>query len=257
MKNLFRFSIPLLVLAATACTLQRDIEADKLAVRQLQEDAVRAFNAGDLLGLLTVYTEGAMLIPPDSAGVWGQRPIEERYRELFRDFACQLSQSSDEIVVSGDLAFVRGTYSLDMTPQAGGEPVSQQGMYLNIYHRRPDGIWGLARQSWSSYKPLEEPAAPKAASKSAAKSQPPVVRRLRPARFAVQLGAFGKRSDAEALAQKISNLYKLDVVVAPANVDGRAVYRVRILAASKEEAETLAARIGAEQKLKTWVVSRP
>ena len=76
-------------------------------------------------------------------------------------------------------------------------------------------------------------------------------------RFAVQAGAFADRGRAESLAQELSSAYKLTVLVAPAEVDGRLFHRVRIPAQTEAEAKALAARVGSEQKLKATVVHLP
>lgn len=257
MKNFCRIFLSLFLLATGACAPDQDIEADATAIRQLEEDAVRAFNASDVLGLLAVYTEDAVWMPPHRPAVRGKEPIKEQYRDLFQRFTCQLSRSPQEIVVAGDWAFARGTYLLTMSPKAGGEPIVDEGKYLALYRRQSEGAWGLARHAWNSDQAPEIAAARQAAAAPAARAQPPRATPPRQPRFAVQLGAFEKRADAEALANKISTRYNLSVLVAPAAVGGREVYRVRIPAASKAEAQTLGERIGSEQKLKTWVVSLP
>ncbi len=243
------------VLATVACGPKQDVEADAAAIRQLQEEAIRTFNASDIPGLLALYAEDAVRMPPNQPAARGKQAIEEQYRELFNRFSCQLAAAPEEIVVTGDWAFVRGSYSLRLTPKAGGEPVPDEGKYLDIYQKQPNEVWRLDSRMWNSNKPGQELAG--AAAKPTTQAAQPTRRPSGAARFAVQLGAFEKRSDAEALARKITDRYKLSVQVAPATVEGRTVYRVRIPADSKAQAETVAARIGAEQNLKTWVVSLP
>ena len=73
-------------------------------------------------------------------------------------------------------------------------------------------------------------------------------------RFAVQVAALDDRPSAEALASRLSDHFGLQTVVAPVDSDGGTLYRVRILAASKEEADKLADTFLNTEKLKVWIV---
>jgi cell division septation protein DedD len=75
--------------------------------------------------------------------------------------------------------------------------------------------------------------------------------------FAVQIGAFADRARAEALASQLSNLYQQEILVAPVEVRGKTLYRVRFLVGTKAGAEALANSMLREQRLKAWVVVLP
>lgn len=72
--------------------------------------------------------------------------------------------------------------------------------------------------------------------------------------FAVQIGAFENRSEAEAAAKKLSSDYQRETVIIPVEVSGKTLYRVRIFVETQAEAEALAARLRQEQKLDSWTV---
>jgi len=71
--------------------------------------------------------------------------------------------------------------------------------------------------------------------------------------YAVQIAALNVRSDAEAIARRLSNKGYAAYVVAPP--DGTpAVYRVRVgKFPTKREAETVAAKLQKEEQFKPWV----
>jgi len=75
--------------------------------------------------------------------------------------------------------------------------------------------------------------------------------------FAVQVAAFGRRADAEALAARVSEQYGLQTLVAPVETGGGTLYRVRLLVGSKEEAESVAESFLHNEKLKVWIVTLP
>ena len=75
--------------------------------------------------------------------------------------------------------------------------------------------------------------------------------------FAVQVAAFNRRADAEALAARVSEEYGLQTLVAPVEAGGETLYRVRLLVGSKNEAESVADSFLRNEKLKVWIVTLP
>jgi len=73
-------------------------------------------------------------------------------------------------------------------------------------------------------------------------------------RFAVQVAAFPKRSDAEALAARLSDLYGLQTLVAPVDMGGGTQFRVRLLTETRDQAQNLADTFLRTQKLKVWII---
>jgi len=94
---------------------------------------------------------------------------------------------------------------------------------------------------------------PAAATASDAASAPVQVPVQEP-RFAVQVAAFDDRPSAEALASRLSDHFGLQTVVAPVDTHGVTLYRVRLLAGSRDEAEKLAETFLNTEKLKVWIV---
>lgn len=61
---------------------------------------------------------------------------------------------AEEIVGNGDLAMVRGTYSMSLTIPGVPDPVSDRGKYIEIRKRQSDGSWPMWRDIFSSHLPL-------------------------------------------------------------------------------------------------------
>ena len=68
----------------------------------------------------------------------------KRVAAVFRDYTTDLDVRNDEIVASGDLAYVRGVLRVTLTPRAGGPPQSFERRFLEIW-RRSGGRWLVAR----------------------------------------------------------------------------------------------------------------
>ncbi len=81
---------------------------DVREVERVVERIIAADNAGDLESVLALYTEDAILMPPDSPIVQGKAAIRERYRAGFEQFHMNLSMVSEETQVAGNWAFNRG-----------------------------------------------------------------------------------------------------------------------------------------------------
>ncbi len=72
--------------------------------------------------------------------------------------------------------------------------------------------------------------------------------------FAVQVGAYQSRRDADALAQELHSRYHVETLVTPLYIVSQTLYRVRVPVGTKAEAEALAARIVRAEGLWTLVL---
>jgi len=75
-------------------------------------------------------------------------------------------------------------------------------------------------------------------------------------RCAVQVAAYESRAQAEALARRLST-HQEEVIVSPAQINGKMYYRVRIPTEKGADAERLAASLRRELGVDAWVVSLP
>jgi ketosteroid isomerase-like protein len=62
------------------------------------------------------------------------------------------SWTTEEIDVSGNLAYQRGTFVVVSRPKAGGAESRITGNFLRIY-RKVDGTWFMVRDSFNSQQP--------------------------------------------------------------------------------------------------------
>jgi cell division septation protein DedD len=75
---------------------------------------------------------------------------------------------------------------------------------------------------------------------------------LRP-HFAVQVAAFDQRAPAERLAARLSDEFGYQTMVAPVELGGKTLFRVRILVRTKDEADNLANTLASKAKVRAWV----
>jgi len=114
---------------------------------------LRAVNASDLGGVMAVWSDAGVLMPPDHASVHGRMEIERYFDRLFRQRRLTFAFTSSEIHVAGDTAFERVTYAASARPIEGGPAARDIGKGLHVYRREPTGAWRLVADIWNSDEP--------------------------------------------------------------------------------------------------------
>ncbi len=127
-----------------------ETEADVEAINSLRDEFIALDNASDAAGLASLYTNDAVLMPPNEAAVTGNQAIESWFQTTFDQFTSEITLASEELEVVGDWAFDRGAYLIVLTPKAGGEGAEDRGKYITILRKQAEGSWKMARDIWNS-----------------------------------------------------------------------------------------------------------
>lgn len=153
------FISPALALFITACQVPPPepaalSEQDITAIEESTDAFAQASLEKNWNAVAQLYTEDAMFMPPNRAAVEGRTAIEEWLEDSppMTDFKL----NTEEIDGRGDLAFVRGTYSMAFVPEGASEPVQDNGKYIEIRRKQPDGSWLIARDIFNSDLPIPE-----------------------------------------------------------------------------------------------------
>ena len=122
------------------------------------EASVQAYNqavrSGDWAAVAALYTEDAILMPPNQPIVQGREAILT-WMEAFPPLT-EFNLVTTEIDGCGDIAFVRGTLSMTMSPEGAPEPIQDTGKYIEIRRRQEDGSWLISVDTFNSDLPLPE-----------------------------------------------------------------------------------------------------
>jgi uncharacterized protein (TIGR02246 family) len=125
------------------------------AIRATDTAFSSAVASGNAAGVAAIYLPDAHLLPPNAPAVQGRDAIQKFWGGLLGAYQVTIDVTSDEIEGRGDLAYARGHYTLDGTPKAKGTPpLHDQGKFLEILRRRPDGGWHYAVDMYSSDLPV-------------------------------------------------------------------------------------------------------
>lgn len=129
-------------------------EADVAAIEAASAALGKAFIAGDVDGFAEVYADDIVLLPPNRPVMVGKEAALEWSRRLYEGFAVeQFSGTTEELVVDGDWAFARTSFTWTLQPKAGGEAVRDTAKSIVLWHFESDGSWKRARVAWNSDMP--------------------------------------------------------------------------------------------------------
>jgi ketosteroid isomerase-like protein len=150
--------LPITLLAALSACQQPApaglAAADRAAIRAVADSAIAIVRAGgDWAGPYAAlyYSDDAMLLPPYGGPVTGRAAITEWLRQ-FPPIAHFESRQLD-VEGMGDVVWVRGSFALDATPPGSPAPVHDEGQFLEVWQRQPDGAWKVVRDMFSSRLP--------------------------------------------------------------------------------------------------------
>ncbi len=112
-----------------------------------------ALNANDLAGVVQLFTDDAVLLPPNAPTAVGINAVRDAYTGIFQAIDLDLTFSIAEVqVVSPEWAFVRSTSNGTVTIRANGAQVQSSNHELFVLHCS-QGRWKLARYAFSSVLP--------------------------------------------------------------------------------------------------------
>jgi uncharacterized protein (TIGR02246 family) len=128
--------------------------ADLAAIRATDTAFATAAGAGDAAGLAALYLADAHLMPPNAATIAGREGIRRFWDGFVGAYRIQTTVTAEDIEGYGDLAYARGRYTMDLTPKdKGGAAMHEEGKFLEVLRRQPDGTWRYAVDMYSSDLP--------------------------------------------------------------------------------------------------------
>jgi uncharacterized protein (TIGR02246 family) len=128
--------------------------ADQEGIRAVDLAFAAAANAGNLDGVVAVYAEDASLLPPNLPPQKGRDAIREFWGGFLGAYTMRIELQSDVVEGRGDLAYNMGRYQLSATPKRKGPPpLEEEGKFVEVLKRQPDGSWKYVVDIYSSNSP--------------------------------------------------------------------------------------------------------
>lgn len=133
---------------------QIDTQADELAIRKAEMDAVHSFNEGDIDGYMAAYPEDSEWLPPNSPRVKGADGIRALASQLAANpgFAFDVQVATVEVSCDRHLAYLIGGYQLTLSDPEG-RPGTDHGKFVEVWKKYPDNTWNHVLAIWNSDNP--------------------------------------------------------------------------------------------------------
>jgi uncharacterized protein (TIGR02246 family) len=133
-----------------------DSKSAVAALHAVDQNWVKAYNAGDVDGVANLYDENAILMPPGSPGAKGRAAIRAFFAKDIpasqKDGIVFSLNPKPDGGVSGDMGWVSGTY---VVKDKSGK-VLDAGKYLSVSQKK-GGKWLYIRDTWNSDGPQTMP----------------------------------------------------------------------------------------------------
>ena len=127
-------------------------EKVRKAITEANTEFGKKIRNGDAAGLAALYTEDAVLLPPNSEKVYGRKRVKEFWGGAISQLGLKDAiLRTEELFGSGDFFTEIGSYTLKIQP-AGQKPIEDEGKYVVIWKQTADG-WKLHRDIWNSNMP--------------------------------------------------------------------------------------------------------
>ena len=124
-------------------------DADRAGIQAVTDEFSEHLLAGNFAGVASLYTEDAVVLPPNAPSVTGSAAIEE----FLTNFppVTQFRITHVTVEGSGDMAYVHGTFHLVMSGPDGGT-IDDTGKFIEI-RRKVGDRWLLAYDIFNSDVP--------------------------------------------------------------------------------------------------------
>jgi ketosteroid isomerase-like protein len=143
-------SLALIALSAVFTQgLATTAESDTAAIQAWVDQFVAKWNVADNDGLGPMIAEGAVLMQPKGPVIEGREAILATMAQGYDITVSQQTAAVDEVIPSGDWAYVRGTWNVNPTSAAGPEVQAANGKWSTLMKRGADGAWQISRWMWN------------------------------------------------------------------------------------------------------------
>ena len=137
--------------APTAADLAARQAADVEAVRAFLTHVETTFNSGDLDAFMPLFADDAVLSSQGSPDVVGRPAIDAMYRAALEPIDLKVKFNTEEIVIDGDLAYERGTFTIYPHDKTSGAQLGEvHNRHVHILKRGADGQWRTWRMMTNS-----------------------------------------------------------------------------------------------------------
>ena len=104
---------------------------------------------GDWDSLVELFTEDAVLLPPNSPVIQGRTAFKAMIESFNPNFIEHRIELRD-INGYGDLAYAWGNYTETFSVSGAPEPITDLAKLMFGFRKQPDGSWLVATEMWNT-----------------------------------------------------------------------------------------------------------
>jgi len=123
---------------------------DEAAIREILQRNEDSWNAADPEAVLKDYAEDIVQMPPEEPAIVGKEALRASWREFLDKNTSVWDLTTEDIQISGDLAFARGAFTSSNTEKEDGEVEEEEGNTVFVLRRESDGTWRIVIEIWTS-----------------------------------------------------------------------------------------------------------
>ena len=144
--------------AAAKAPPSATVSDDGAARKDIEAANARFLDAiarGDTAGAVANYAPDAVVMFPNESAWKGAEAVRKGFAGFLSSVAVKDGHATtDDLMVSGDLALETGHYEWTLTPK-GGKTFTDKGKYVTAWKRQPDGTWKIIRDINNSDLPAK------------------------------------------------------------------------------------------------------
>jgi len=130
----------------------RPSQSDPLAA--LHRQFIAAVMSADVPAIVALYSDTAVLMPPNDTSLFGKRELEEWHREYFESFRVSVFEEVEREVEVFEACIVeRWAYLVAIEPVGEGDRIRDDGRFLIIW-KKEKGEWLISQAMFNSIRPI-------------------------------------------------------------------------------------------------------
>jgi uncharacterized protein (TIGR02246 family) len=153
MKRMIFIFLCIVMLLLLGCQEKVDTQADVEAIKKVIPEINQAYSNQDYEFLASCYLENAVRMHPNIPALVGRDNIRANFKEALEKYEMQITNLIEDVRVTGDYAFVRGSATAKLTPKSGGDPIRGTSKWMTFLQRQPDGSWKIVSDIWNRDHP--------------------------------------------------------------------------------------------------------
>ena len=130
-------------------------DADKAALRDQAQQTMKTVNTKDYAGWAKAFTDDAEWLASNAPAIRTRAAIQASVEK--GAVMSELKLTQVDVDGRGDLAYVRGDYTINVTPPGATASIPDKGKYIEIWRKQADGSWKASKVIINSDIPLPAP----------------------------------------------------------------------------------------------------